>query len=153
MSAVPITLDALVEALTIRDLTDPAQGPHAMQLLVDAAVASLSESTEVDLTRTPPVVPLEDHYDRLGYEVDAIARDARYTRYVGDACVLRGHTSAGVPPLCVASPTKQTPTTCSSCSRASVTGATPSTDGTPAPRTSSTCGNSGGAGDGSTRPT
>jgi phenylalanyl-tRNA synthetase alpha chain len=98
MSAVPITLDALVDALSIRDLTDPAQGSHAMQLLVDAAVESLSESTEVHLTRTPPVVPLEDHYDRLCYEVDAIARDARYTRYVGDACVLRGHTSAGVPP-------------------------------------------------------
>jgi phenylalanyl-tRNA synthetase alpha chain len=97
MSAVPITADALVHALTIRDLTDPAQGPHAIQLLVDAAVTALREPTEVRLSRTPPVVPVEDNYDRLGYAADAIARDARYTRYVSEACMLRGHTSAGVP--------------------------------------------------------
>ena len=97
MSAVPITVDALVDALTIRDLTDPGQGPHAMQLLVDAAMASLCESAEVHLSRTSPVVPVEDNYDRLGYAADAIARDTRYTRYLSDACMLRGHTSAGVP--------------------------------------------------------
>lgn len=99
MSAVPITVDALVDALTIRDLTDPAQGPHAMQLLVDAAVAVLRDSTDVHLSRTPPVVPVEDNYDRLGYAADAIARDARYARYLTDACMLRGHTSAGVPSM------------------------------------------------------
>jgi len=100
MSAVSITLDALVEALSIRDLTDPAQGPHAMQILVDAAVGSLStETTQLQLTRSHPVVPVDDNYDRLGYPADAIARDARYTRYVSDVCVLRGHTSAGVPPM------------------------------------------------------
>jgi phenylalanyl-tRNA synthetase alpha chain len=98
MSVTPITLDALVDALSIRDLTDPAQGPHAMQLLVDAAVASLADTTEVRLVRSAPVVPAEDHYDRLGYPPDAIARDARYTRYVSEGCVMRGHTSAGVPP-------------------------------------------------------
>lgn len=98
MSVTPVTLDALVHALSIRDLTDPAQGPHAMQLLVDEALDALADSTQVRLTRTAAVVPVEDHYDRLGYAADAIARDARYTRYVSDTCVLRGHTSAGVPP-------------------------------------------------------
>ena len=43
MSVTTITLDALVDALTLRDLTDPAQGPHAMQLLIDSAVAALTE--------------------------------------------------------------------------------------------------------------
>jgi phenylalanyl-tRNA synthetase alpha chain len=98
MSVTTITLDALVDALTLRDLTDPAQGPHAMQLLVDSAVASLTGPTEIHLARSAPVVPVEDNYDRLGYAADAIARDARYTRYVSEVCVLRGHTSAGVPP-------------------------------------------------------
>ncbi len=98
MSVTTITLDALVDALTLRDLTDPAQGPHAMQLLVDSAVAALTDPTEIHLARSAPVVPVEDNYDRLGYAADAIARDARYTRYVSEVCVLRGHTSAGVPP-------------------------------------------------------
>jgi phenylalanyl-tRNA synthetase alpha chain len=97
MSATPITHDALVDALTIRDLTHPAQGPHAMQLLVDAAVASLGDTSEIHLNRKPPVVPVEENYDRLGYPADAIARDSRYSRYVSDAYMLRGHTSAGVP--------------------------------------------------------
>ena len=98
MSTIPITLDALVDALTLRDLTDPAQGPHAMQRLVAAAVAAPTGSPEVHLVRAPTVVPVEDHYDRLGYPVDAIARDIRYTRYISETLVLRGHTSAGVPP-------------------------------------------------------
>jgi phenylalanyl-tRNA synthetase alpha chain len=97
MSAIPITLDALVDAMTIRDLTDPTQGPHAMQLLVDAAVASLGAQPELHLSRTSPVVPVEENYDRLGYATDAIARDSRYTRYVSDTHMLRGHTSAGIP--------------------------------------------------------
>jgi phenylalanyl-tRNA synthetase alpha chain len=98
MSPISMTVDALVDALTIRDLTDPAQGPHALQILVDNAVTSISDETQIHLTRAIPVVPIEDNYDRLGYAPDAIARDARYTRYVSDSCVLRGHTSAGVPP-------------------------------------------------------
>jgi phenylalanyl-tRNA synthetase alpha chain len=100
MSAMSITLDALVEALSVRDLTDPTQGPHAMQRLVDEAVRSLSsDTTEIHLIRSHPLVPVEDTYDRLGYPAGAIARDARYTRYVTDVCVLRGHTSAGIPPV------------------------------------------------------
>ncbi|MET0712633.1 MAG: hypothetical protein ABWZ30_09050, partial [Jiangellaceae bacterium] len=89
MSVTTITLDALVDALTLRDLTDPGQGPHAMQLLVDSAVAALAEPAEIHLARSAPVVPVEDNYDRLGYAADAIARDARYTRYVSEVCVLR----------------------------------------------------------------
>ena len=99
MSTIPITLDALVDALTLRDLTDPAQGPHAMQHLVTAAISAPTGSAEVHLVRTPPVVPVDDHYDQLGYPADAIARDIRYTRYISEALVLRGHTSAGVPSI------------------------------------------------------
>ena len=99
MSTIPITLDALVDALTLRDLTDPAQGPHAMQHLVTAAISAPTGSPEVHLVRTPPVVPVDDHYDQLGYPPDAIARDVRYTRYISEALVLRGHTSAGVPSI------------------------------------------------------
>lgn len=100
MSVTPLTLPDLVTALSTRDLTDPREGPHAIQVLVADAVHSLSQAwgCQARVIRTRPVVPTEDNYDRLGYAPDAIARDVRYTRYVSDTCVLRSHTSAGIPP-------------------------------------------------------
>jgi phenylalanyl-tRNA synthetase alpha chain len=95
-----LPLTALVDALSIRDLTDPADGPHAIQALVDHAIAALTAlwTTDVRVERSRPVVSLEDNYDRLGYAPDAISRDVRYTRYVSDTTMLRSHTSAGIPP-------------------------------------------------------
>lgn len=91
--------DALAAALAVPDLTDPRHGPHAVQLVVDAAVAAVRDAwrVPVHLHRGHPVVPVEDNYDRLGYAPDAVARDSRYTRYVSETCVLRSHTSAMVP--------------------------------------------------------
>ena len=98
MSTTPVSTDVLVAALSTRDLTDPAQGPHALQILVEEAVRALTrDGMQVRLERSRPVVPVQDNYDLLGYAKDAVARDARYTRYVSDTCVLRGHTSAGIP--------------------------------------------------------
>ncbi|MGH8825712.1 MAG: hypothetical protein ACRDVN_14750, partial [Jiangellaceae bacterium] len=98
MSATPVSTDAMVAALSTRDLTDPVQGPHAMQILVEHAVRALTTNgVNVRLDRSRPIVPVQDNYDLLGYARDAVARDARYTRYVSDTCVLRSHTSAGVP--------------------------------------------------------
>jgi phenylalanyl-tRNA synthetase alpha chain len=98
MSTTPVSTDVLVAALSTRDLTDPAQGPHALQILVEEAVRALAlDGVQVRLERSRPVVPVQDNYDLLGYAPDAVARDARYTRYVSDTCVLRGHTSAGIP--------------------------------------------------------
>lgn len=96
----PLSLPALVDALSLRDLTDPVQGPHALQLLVTAAASALGErwGADVRLLRSRPVVAVEDNYDRLGYQRDAVSRDVRYTRYVSDTTMLRSHTSAGVPP-------------------------------------------------------
>jgi phenylalanyl-tRNA synthetase alpha chain len=98
MSALPVNI--LISALSTRDLTDPDQGAHALQLLVRDAVEALSTAwgCRVRLIRTRPIVPIADNYDRLGYAADAVARAARYTRYVSDTCVLRSHTSAGIPP-------------------------------------------------------
>ena len=87
-------------ALDIRDLSDPAHGPHAIQILIDRAVEALSRawSCEVRWCRGPKVVPVADNYDRLGYGPDAITREARYTRYVSTRRMLRSHSSAMVPP-------------------------------------------------------
>lgn len=95
-----LPLPALISALSTRDLTDPAQGRHALALIVDQAIDALTRLWDCPsrVLRSRPVVTIADNYDRLGYTADAVSRDERYTRYVSDTCVLRSHTSAGVPP-------------------------------------------------------
>jgi len=87
-------------ALAIRDLSDPGQGAHAIQLLVDRAVGVLARawSCEVRWCRGPRVVPVADNYDGLGYAAGAVTREARYTRYVSAGEMLRSHSTAMVPP-------------------------------------------------------
>jgi phenylalanyl-tRNA synthetase alpha chain len=87
-------------ALSIRDLTDPGQGPHALQSLIHEAQTALSGRWKVDawVRRSSPIVSISDNYDCLHYSAEACARDARYTRYLCDAALLRTHTSALVPP-------------------------------------------------------
>jgi phenylalanyl-tRNA synthetase alpha chain len=93
--------EAVEQALALRDLTDPSQGPHAMQLLVDAAVRALSGAwgCPVTIERAHPVVTVADNYDRLLYPPGGAARDARYTRYLSRDTLLRTQTSAMIPPL------------------------------------------------------
>jgi phenylalanyl-tRNA synthetase alpha chain len=93
--------EALQRALALRDLTDPAQGRHAMQLLLDAAVTALRDAwgCPVREERAEPIVTVADNYDRLLYPPGGASRDARYTRYVSGDRLLRTQTSAMIPPL------------------------------------------------------
>jgi phenylalanyl-tRNA synthetase alpha chain len=86
--------------LGIRDLSEPAEGPHAIQILIDRAVAALRHAwgAEVRWCRGPRIVPIADNYDRLGYAREAVTRDARYTRYVDATSMLRSHSTAMIPP-------------------------------------------------------
>jgi len=90
----PLTQEELRLALAVRDLTDPRQGPHAIQLIVEQIVQALAATDDltVDVRAGGPVVTLADNYDNLGYGPDAVTRDARYTRYVDQDHVLRSHT-------------------------------------------------------------
>ncbi|HEY9108764.1 MAG TPA: hypothetical protein VIN58_18955, partial [Roseateles sp.] len=102
MSSLPVlSAEAVRRALSIRDLTDPAAGPHAMQQLLDAALQALRQAwgCEVRVHRGSPIVSIADNYDRLHYPPEGAARDARYTRYVCDTALLRTQTSALVPGL------------------------------------------------------
>ncbi len=96
-----LTPDALARALHLRDLTDPLQGAHAMQHIVDLLHESLARRWRCRrrLHRVSPLVTVDDNYDRLGYPPDGAARDARYTRYVTRRTLLRTQTSAVVPGL------------------------------------------------------
>jgi phenylalanyl-tRNA synthetase alpha chain len=97
--AVTLSPSQLAADLAVRDLTDPAQGGHAIQLLVDAAVARLAAAwgCQVRRHRGPRVVPVEENYDRLRIPADAVSRDVRYTRYVDERRLLRSHSTAMVP--------------------------------------------------------
>src|SRR5437879_4862035 len=101
MSAPMLSGDALRRSLSVRDLTNPALGPHALQRLVDDVVAALTARWRCTATmrRAHPIVSGDDNYDALLYPVDGAARDARYSRYVSDRCLLRTQTSAMIPPL------------------------------------------------------
>jgi phenylalanyl-tRNA synthetase alpha chain len=102
MSSISIlSADAVRRALSIRDLTDPSAGTHAMQRIVDACVDGLTRAwgCEARVCRASPIVSVEDNYDRLRYPEEGVARDARYTRYVSEVALLRTQTSAMIPPL------------------------------------------------------
>ncbi|AGC44660.1 phenylalanyl-tRNA synthetase subunit alpha [Myxococcus stipitatus DSM 14675] len=94
-----LSAEELRRALAVRDLTDPASGPHALQQLVSAVLEALRSAWECDVVvhRRSPVVSIADNYDRLHYPPGGVARDARYTRYVCDTALLRTQTSAMIP--------------------------------------------------------
>ncbi|HEX2316218.1 MAG TPA: hypothetical protein VHJ17_20930 [Thermomonospora sp.] len=98
MSSV-LTSDRLADDLAVRDLTDPAEGPHAIQLIVERAVTALADRwrCEVRWCRGSRVVTIADNYDHLGYDPADVTRDARYTRYVDERRLLRSHSSAMIP--------------------------------------------------------
>jgi phenylalanyl-tRNA synthetase alpha chain len=102
---VPLSTEQLSRDLAIPDLSDPADGPHAIQLITELAVAALGGAGNLPGThcavrwcRGPRIVPVADNYDRLGYDPADVTRAVRYTRYVDGAQMLRSHSTAIVPP-------------------------------------------------------
>jgi phenylalanyl-tRNA synthetase alpha chain len=87
--------DALARALAVRDLTDPAQGPHAMQRVLDAAVEALARAwgCEIVLHRASPIVPAADNYERLHDPTPAVGGSEPA------AHVLRTRAAAMIPAL------------------------------------------------------
>jgi phenylalanyl-tRNA synthetase alpha chain len=101
---VPLSAQQLSRDIAVRDLSDPADGPHAIQLIANAAVSALEAawnrdgaSCSVRWCRGPRIVPVSDNYDRLGYDLADVTRAARYTRYVDEERMLRSHATAIVP--------------------------------------------------------
>lgn len=89
----------LCQDLEIRDLSDPAKGQHSMQALLSDVINSLETTWNLtaETIRVSPVVAVEDNYDRLGFDPNAITRDRKYSRYLGPTVMLRSHTSASIP--------------------------------------------------------
>lgn len=94
-----LTPAQLARDLAIADLSDPSDGPHAIQQLVEEAVTALTQTWGCPARwyRGPRVVTVADNYDDLGYDAADVTRNARYTRYVDDQHMLRSHSTAMVP--------------------------------------------------------
>ncbi|WP_250027433.1 PheS-related mystery ligase SrmL [Paractinoplanes maris] len=91
---------SLASDLAVRDLTDPAQGPHAIQAIVRAVLDAATTrwpGAELIVHRGDRIVDVADNYDRLGYSAEAATRDGRYSRYVDERRMLRSQTSALIP--------------------------------------------------------
>lgn len=101
MSVSILSAEELRRTLSVRDLTDPTSGPHALQQLIEATLEALRQAwgCAVRVHRQSPIVSIADNYDRLHYPPEGAARDARYTRYVCDTALLRTQTSAMIPGL------------------------------------------------------
>ena len=102
MTAVPeklMSAEDVRRSLSVRDLTDEAQGPHAMQLILREIVEALRGvwGCEVLTHRESPIVSLEENYEALHYPQEGAARDARYTRYLNGGAILRTQTSVMIP--------------------------------------------------------
>ncbi len=96
-----LTSTELHDALTIRDLSNPDHGPHAMQHLLHHVVQDLRGNWDVPdrIIRDSPLVSVSDNYDRLGFSAADVTRDQRYSRYLSPTVMLRSHTSASIPSL------------------------------------------------------
>ena len=91
----------LNDALTIRDLSNPDGGPHAMQTLLQGVIDAFGSKWGVPerIVRHSPLVSVADNYDRLGFNESDVTRDQKYSRYVSPTVMLRSHTSASIPSL------------------------------------------------------
>ncbi|KKQ07238.1 MAG: Phenylalanyl-tRNA synthetase domain protein [Parcubacteria group bacterium GW2011_GWB1_36_5] len=90
----------LVASLAIRDLTDPKNGIHAINLIIQKVELALKEAyseTIIEEIRTDPIVSVKNNFEDLLFPEDNLGRSSRYTRYVAPDKVLRTHTSAAIP--------------------------------------------------------
>jgi len=96
-----LTEDELADALRIADLTEP-QYNHAISQLVELAQQSLTRHRgwpEPTIVRQSPVTTIASCYDRLLFDDNSATRSDRYTRYIDDTRILRGHTGAMIPDM------------------------------------------------------
>jgi phenylalanyl-tRNA synthetase alpha chain len=94
-----LSAEQLGHDLSVRDLTDPASGPHAIQLIVRRTVRAIRIRwpDRPRWRRGDRVVPVADNYDLLGYDPADVTREARYSRYVAPGWMLRSHSTAMIP--------------------------------------------------------
>jgi phenylalanyl-tRNA synthetase alpha chain len=105
VKAMVMSPEKLKQALAIKDLTDPRNGIHAINLLIERIKIRLSQKEgwpAVDLKRSAsPISSVANDFDRLYFPVDSPSRSPVYTRYIDETRILRTHTTAMIPDLLV----------------------------------------------------
>ncbi len=83
------------------DLTNPANGIHAINLIVYqiAEVMQASGYPEPTIWRSSPIITIANNYDKLYIPGKSLSRSAKYTRYLSDGRLLRTHTTVIMPEL------------------------------------------------------
>ena len=101
MPIVPISPEYLARSLAVRDLSDPANGPHAIQMVVESVLEELRTAWNcaTQVHRANPIISVQQNYERLRYPVESTTRDVRHTRYLDHNTVLRTSATAMLPPL------------------------------------------------------
>ncbi len=92
--------ERLAASLAIRDLTDPKNGIHAINIMVTEVKEGLKRAYPevlIEEIRTSPEVSVRENFDDLLFPADNVGRSSRYTRHVSHDTVLRTHTSAAIP--------------------------------------------------------
>ena len=92
--------ERLASSLAILDLTDPDNGVHAINIIIDNVKQAFEKTypeTTIEEVRSCPEVSLKENFDDLLFPLDNAGRSSRYTRYVTEDTILRTHTSCAIP--------------------------------------------------------
>lgn len=105
MKTMAMSPEKVKGALAIKDLTDPQNGIHAINLLIERIRIRLSQKAgwpPPDLKRSAsPISSVANDFDRLYFSIDSPSRSPVYTRYIDENRILRTHTTAMIPDLLV----------------------------------------------------
>lgn len=92
--------EKIKQALAVKDLSDPKNGTHAINLVVEKIQKYLTSKAgwpNPEIKRHSPVSSLVNEFDRLYFPKDSPSRSSVYTRYISETEVLRTHTSSMIP--------------------------------------------------------
>jgi len=86
-------------ALGLPDHSDPAAGPHPVNLLVQRLIDALVArwTCPLIMVHDSPLVSVADHYDRLGFTEGDRRRAGGHACQVSPTVMLRTHTAAAIP--------------------------------------------------------
>lgn len=102
MSSHLISKERLATTLAIKDLSDPANGVHAINLVVRKVYDYLLAKNnwpKPEVRRAHPISSVTNDFDRLYFPSDSLNRLPRYTRYLDEKTILRTHTTAMIPDI------------------------------------------------------
>lgn len=92
--------ERLQASLASTDLTDPKNGIHAINLVIEKIHNFLSSKKGWPvprIIRSSPITTVLQNFDLLRFPIDNPGRSSRYTRYISENEILRTHTSAMIP--------------------------------------------------------